>query len=205
MEIMASKETAYSLVNSYKDLIGQYMKADNGILVRIDKIEPAEWETGHWYDVMLVGHQKSETIPNTNDEIRVCLFDYLDEKGLLHDLPAGTIKAPDFNQKYFTTNMDLAFKVAEKFNFLVKYNRKFRVPNSISALDIDCIKVFLMPKMDQACYQVLICNNPLKSNTFLIKKDLKEIPSLDLLTYLQLKGYDYTKDRYLKDFIQLYL
>ena len=202
---MATKEVALNLVKVYQDLIGQEMKTSSG-LVRIDAIEIGEWETGKFYDVFLVDHQKCIKQSNTIDEIRVCLFDYLDEKGLLHDLPDGAIKAPDLNQKYFTNNMDLAFSVAKFYSYLTKTKKKFRPTFSDSFYDINCVKVFVMPDMDVPSYQVLLCFDPLLNNTFIRKENLEVgIKTIDLLVFLQSEGIDITKHNHLKDFLQLYL
>ena len=205
MEIMTDRCTALELVTNYMDLIGQYMKADNGHLVRINNIEAAEWDTGNFYDVFLVGHQKSKTNPANVDEIRVCLWDYLDEMGMLHELPSG-ITPPDPYQKYFTTNMDLAFLVAENYKHLTKSKKQFRPPNSQSYFAVNQVKVYLMPDMDEPSYQVLVCFDPLLNNTLIRKENLEVgIKTIDLLVFLQSEGIDVNKDNHLKDFIQVYL
>ena len=105
MEIMATKDVALNLVNDYRDLIGNRMKTPFGF-VRIDDVQLAEWETGHWYDVFLVGHHKSKLQPNTINEIRINLFEYLEDMGLLIDEQPSRIYSFDKEQKYFTNDIN---------------------------------------------------------------------------------------------------
>ena len=204
MEIMATKEIAQKLVNDYRDLIGKRMKTPMGIL-RIDDVQLAEWETGHWYNVFLVGHLKSKLQKNTIDEIRINLFEYLEEMGLLIDEQPNCIHSFDKEQKYFTNNINLALLVANKFSHLTKSNRKFSLPYSKSEFNIDYLRVFLMPNEKDHYYQVLFCNEPIKNKELLMKKDLKGIQTKDLLVYLEEIGHDINKDEHLKQFIQFYL
>lgn len=199
---MTDENTALDLVRCYKDLIGKKMKTE-GVLVTIDDIQMAQWENGQ-YDVVLVHYQKSEIYPNMTEEIRVCLWDYLNDMGLLHDLQKG-ITPPDPNQKYFTSDMNLAFIVADKFSYLTKSKKMFTVPTSNLGYEIDDVKVFMMPNTDEPNYQVLLVNDPIKNNSFLMKNDLRRIPSKDLIVYLQEIGYDISKDELLNGFIELYL
>lgn len=199
--MMTTKEVAIDLVKTHKSLIGKKQKTPFGYL-SIEAIKPIEWETGHFYDVFLISYHQSKDA-NTPDEIRTSLFDYLDEMGMLDEYPSIKIN-PDPVQKYYTTNKDLAFEVAQKFKPLLKSNRKFMPPPATKSYNIDYIKVHLLPEMDEPCYQVVICNDILKTSNILLDKNLT-IPSIDLLTYLAIEGYDLNNDRHLKEFIQYYL
>lgn len=199
--MMTTKEIAQGMVKKYQSLIGQKQKTPFGYLP-IEDIKPVEWESGHFYDVFLISYHQSEDSEAT-DEIRTSLFDFLDKMGLLDTFPDSKTNS-DPLQKYFTTSKDLAFDVAQKFKPLLKSNKKFVPPPATKSYNIDYIKVHLLPNMDEPCYQVLICNDPLKTSNILLEKDLV-IPSIDLLTYLQLEGYDLKNDRHLKEFIEYYL
>ena len=199
--MMTTKEIAQRLVKKYQSLIGKKQKTPFGYLP-IEYIKPVEWESSHFYDIYLISYHQSEDSEAT-DEIRTSLFDYLDKMGLLDTFPDPKTN-PDPLQKYFTTSKDLAFDVVQKFKPLLKSNKKFVPPPAITSYPIDCIKVHLLPDMDEPCFQVLICNDPLKTGNILLDKNLT-IPSIDLLTYLQLQGYDINNDRHLKEFIQYYL